>query len=163
MLDLTEANEMDNDIAQAFASAFLKVIPQLGITDAEFRGISECGKKIITPGVMAIVGIVGDLHGNVIYAMGEDNAKKIAGVMMGMPDMIEAFDEMAQSAVSELSNMLAANTCIELSAKGITADISTPTLMYGDFSANASFDRVIRIDMIANALPVTIYVSLEYK
>ena len=163
MLVLIEANIMDNEIVEAFSKVFLNVMPQLGITDVEFKNIEVCDKKITTPGVVIIIGIVGELHGNVIYAMGEESARKFASVMMGMGDIMEEFDEMAQSAVSELGNMLAANTCIEFGAKGITTDISTPTLMYGDFTANASFDKVVRIEMSANGSPFYIYVSLERK
>jgi chemotaxis protein CheX len=88
-------------------------------------------------------------------------ALKVASTMMGMP--VESFDEMAQSAVSELGNMLAANACTEFAAGGVKADVSTPTLMYGSFSANASFDRVIRAQMSLDGSPFYIYVSLERK
>jgi chemotaxis protein CheX len=83
--------------------------------------------------------------------------------MMGMSEPAVEFDEMAQSAVSELSNMLTANASIELSGNGITTDISTPTLMYGDFTANASFESVVKIELLADGMPFYIYVSLEQR
>jgi len=152
---------MNEEYAVPFSNAFLNVMPQLGMTDVKLIGIQECDKKITAPGVVVIIGITGDIHGNVIYSMSEDVAKKIASTMMGMN--AEEFDDIAQSAVSELSNMLSASGCTELAAQGINADISTPTLMYGKFNANASFDRVLRVEMLANGLPFFIYVSLEKK
>lgn len=149
---------MNKQYTDPFINSFTNVIPQFGISDVELKNIEECGKKIKTPGVVVIIGLVGNLHGNVIFALGEDCAKKIASAMMGME--IEIFDEMAQSAVSELCNMLAANASIELSGTGATVDISTPTLMYGDFTANASYDDLARIEMNADGFPFYIYVSL---
>ncbi len=150
---------MNKNVIESYSASFINVMPQLGLSNLNFIGVEDFGRKIITPGVIVIIGVVGDLHGNVIFAMSEDIAKTIASTMMGMP--VDAFDDMAQSAVSELSNMLAANACIELSGRGITADISTPTLMYGDFTANSSFENCSRIEMSLEGLPFYIYVSLE--
>ena len=152
---------MDKDIIDSFSDAFLNVMPQLGFTEVSLQSQEECGKRITEPGVVVIIGIIGDLHGNIILAMDETTAKKVASTMMFME--VEAFDEMAQSAVSELGNMLAANACINLSGKEITADISTPTLMYGSFNATASFDNVMRIQLLADGFPFSIYVSLQQK
>lgn len=152
---------MNTTIVEPFSTAALNVLPQLGF-EVSLGDIIECDRKLDVPGVIVVIGITGGLHGNVIFAMNEDCAKMIAStMMMGMP--IEQFDDMAQSAVSELSNMLAANTCIELSGKGVTADISTPTLMYGQFTATASFDHVTRVELQINGFPYYIYVSLESK
>lgn len=150
---------MNKEYAAPYSNAFLNVMPQLGLTDVKMVNEEECDRKITAPGVIVIIGILGDIHGNVIFGMSEDTAKKIASTMMGMD--VEEFDEITQSAVSELGNMLAATACTDFAQQGIKADISTPTLMYGDFNANASFDRVIRIDMLTEELPFCIYVSLE--
>jgi len=152
---------MSKDLTVPFSNAFLNVMPQLGLSDVMLIGKAECDKRINTPGVVVIVGLTGNVHGNVIFALSEISAKTIASTMMGMP--VEEFDDMAQSAVCELSNMLAATACTDLAGMGITADISTPTLMYGSFSANASFDHVIRIEMSAQGMPFYIYVALEQK
>jgi chemotaxis protein CheX len=154
---------MNKNIIEAFSNSFLNVMPQLGLMDVRLISEEECGKKINTPGVVIIIGIVGDLHGNIIFAMGENSAKMIASIMMGMSEPAEVFDEMSQSAVSELSNMLTANASIELAGNGITTDISTPTLMYGEFTTNASFESVIKIELLADGMPFYIYVSLEQK
>lgn len=152
---------MDNDVLKSFSDAFLNVMPQLGLADVSLQSQEECDRKITEPGVVVIIGIIGDLHGNIILAMNEDAAKKVASTMMCME--VEVFDEMAQSAVSELGNMLAANACMNLSNHEIAADISTPTLLYGSFNATASFDHVVRIQLLADGFPFSIYVSLKQK
>ena len=151
---------MNSKLIEPFINSFLNVMPQLGFEDVHQGSIEEMGKHIDSPGVIVILGVVGDLRGNVIYGMSEECAKKIAStMMMGME--VSEFDEMAQSAVSELSNMLTATASTEFTTLEITTDISTPTLMYGTFTASASFEHVIRLEMIAEDLPIYIYVSLE--
>jgi len=153
---------MSKEYIASFSSSFLDVMPQLGITEVKLNDEIECSNIIESPGVVVIIGMIGDLHGNLIFAMHEDCAKQIASIMMGGMEVLE-FDEIVQSAISELSNMLAANACTNLSAISITADISTPILMHGDFTAAASFNNVTRLEMQVNDLPFYIYVSLEQK
>lgn len=153
---------MKKEYIEPFSNAFINIMPQLGVADVKLLSQEECGKQINAPGVVCIIGIIGDLHGNVIFAMHEDCAKSIASNMMGGMDVAE-FDEIAQSAVSELGNMLAANACMDLSGMGITVDISTPTLMHGVFNVTASFEHVVRISMMADDKPFLIYVSLDQK
>jgi chemotaxis protein CheX len=152
---------MNKKFTEPFSNAFLNVMPQLGMSDAKLLREEECDRKINTPGVVVIIGITGDVHGNVIFALSEDSAKKIASTMMGMP--VEEFDDMAQSAVGELGNMLAASACTDFAGMGIKADISTPTLMYGVFNASASFDHVFHIELVADEMPFDIYVAIEQK
>lgn len=153
---------MNKEYTESFSIAFLNVMPQLGITDVQCKGETECGHLINSPGVVVIIGVTGDLHGNVYFTMQEDCAKKIASAMMGGMD-VPQFDEMVQSAVSELSNMLAATACTDLSERGISADISTPTLIHGDFTADAGLKLVTRLEMAAGEWPFCIYLSLEKK
>jgi chemotaxis protein CheX len=153
---------MNKDIIEPFSITALKVFPELGFSDINLGSLSECGRQLNTPGVIVIIGVTGDLQGNVIFSMCEDCAKFLAStMMMGAP--VEEFDEMAQSALGELGNMLAANSCIELVSKGFTADISTPTIMHGGISASASFEPVTKIEILISGHPFNIYVSLQPK
>jgi len=151
---------MNREHIRSFSNAVLNIMPQLGIMKVVSGEVRECGKNIETSGVVCIVGIVGDLAGNVIFSMSEDGAKGIASAMMGGMEVLE-FDEITQSAVSELSNMLAANACIGLSEIGFNADISTPTLMQGIFTLSGSNENCTCIEMKADAFRFDVYVSLE--
>lgn len=147
-------------IYEPFQATALNVFSQLGFSDVKVVDVTRCGKNLDTPGVVVVIGFTGDLHGSAVFGMNEDCAKSIAStMMMGTP--VETFDEMAQSAVGELGNMLSANTCIEFASQGITADISTPTLMHGIFTTTASHDHVWRIELSVNGLPFYIFVSCE--
>lgn len=66
-------------------------------------------------GVTVIIGMTKDLRGSVAYNMSEATAMTIASTMMGgMP--VAQFDELPQSAISELVNMVTANSAIRFAA-----------------------------------------------
>jgi chemotaxis protein CheX len=143
-----------------FLDSFMNIMPQLGINNIKRGKLSIKGKSIESPGVIIILGIIGDVRGNVIYGTSLECAKKIAStMMMGMP--VKELDEMAQSAISELTNMLTANAAISFSNEGINIDISTPTLMYGEFTASASSEKVLCIEMLVEDMPFEVNVSIE--
>lgn len=151
---------MDVNHINPVLEAFLTVMPQLGLEQVERKNVSVKGRYIESPGVMVIVGIVGDIKGNIIYGLTEADAKSIASaMMMGMP--IEDFGELAQSAISELTNMLTANVAINFSKDNIMVNISTPTLMYGEFTANSSADKVLSVEMGVNNTIIDVNISLE--
>ncbi len=87
--------------------------------------------------------------------------KKIASkMMMGLP--VEELNEMAQSALSELSNMLTANASINFSNIGVNVNISTPTLMYGqDIKIKLNTDKILNIKIVADDIPIDVNVAFE--
>ena len=127
---------MDVKILLPFVEAIANVMPQLGFQSVSKSGLKMTKGIVNTQGVIVNIGLIGMLSGNVIYNISYDSAKSVASqMMMGMP--VPEFDAMAQSAVSELGNMLAANAAIALEGMGVQIDISPPTLIVGE-SFNAS-------------------------
>lgn len=151
---------MDVNHINPFLESFNNVMPQLGLSDVKKIGVILKGRFIESPGVVIIIGLIGDIRGNIIYGMSVDDAKKIAStMMMGMP--VENFDELAQSAISELINMLTANVATNFSKDNIIINISTPTLIQGTFTANASADKVICAQMGVNGTVIEVNIALE--
>ena len=152
---------MDVKYVNPFVESFVGVMPQLGFGDVKKGNLSVKGKDLSYSGVIIIVGIVGAIKGNVVYGLTLENAKKIASTMMlGMP--ITDLDEMAQSALAELTNMLTANAATIFSTNGINVDISTPTLLHGNnMSAKMSSNQVLCIQLLANEIPIEINVAFE--
>lgn len=151
---------MDVNHINPIIESFMTIMPQIGMQDVKRLGVSVKDRAIESPGVVIIVGLVGDIKGNIIYGMSNDDAKKIASDMM-MGKEVSEFDELAQSAVSELTNMLTATVATNYFEQGISVNISTPTLIYGEFIANASIDKVLCIQMQVNEAIVEVNVSLE--
>jgi len=85
--------------------------------------------------ITVIVGITGEMRGQVILSLTEEVACQIAShMMMGMP--VPELNDMAKSAVSELCNMILGNAATIFSTKGISVDITPPNLVMG---SNLSF------------------------
>ena len=138
---------MDAKLVNPFIDALVAVMPQMGFDVPKRTKMSVKSQTGASLGVSIIVGFTKGLRGNVVYNLSEDAAKFIASkMMMGMP--VEALDEMAQSALSEMSNMLTANAATNLAAMGYTVDISTPSLTVGqDFQIKISNENYLVVDM----------------
>lgn len=152
---------MDAGQVIPFIDAIVAVMPQLGFQDIKRGQLSVSDdNKIASLGVMAVVGITHAIRGTIAYNMTEESAKKIASkMMMGMP--VLTFDEMAESAISELGNMLAANAAILFEQKGTIIDISTPTLVVGDSHASTAGNiKQIIVEVIVDEIPIEVHISV---
>ncbi|ABR46480.1 CheC domain protein [Alkaliphilus metalliredigens QYMF] len=144
-----------------FVQSFINIMSQIGFEDPKKIGASVKTSNLNGSGIMVIVGIMGAIKGNVIYGIDEDSAKKIVSTMMGGVEVTE-LDDMAQSAISELANMLTAHSGIVFSQSEINIDISTPTLMHGsDFQVKASTEKVLCVRMSAGEIQMDINIALH--
>lgn len=152
---------MDVNLINPFVGAITGVLPQLGFTSVTRKGLSLGSKSIKADGVVLNLGIVGEKTGNVVYAISEETAKKIAStMMMGMP--VDTLDDMAKSAVSEMSNMITANSTINFSNDGVNVDISVPTMLCGSgISIEMSKDQVITVIFDVDGMEFTVHVSID--
>ncbi|MDK2966951.1 MULTISPECIES: chemotaxis protein CheX [Lacrimispora] len=152
---------MDVKYINPFIEAFLSVMPQLGFGKVEKTNLSLKDSNLTYTGVIMTVGIVGEMKGNVVYYLDLENAKKVAStMMMGMP--VDEFNEMAQSAISELANMLTANAATFFANIGITVDISTPTLLYGDqVAVKMNSSQILCIQLLADDIPFDINIAFS--
>lgn len=152
---------MDVNHVNPFISAFTSVIPQLGFHTVRKGRLSAKGKELQSSGVIIVVGIVGAIKGNVVYTIEMEDAKKIASsMMMGMP--VNELDDMAQSALGELTNMLTANAATCFADLGISIDISTPTLLHGkNISLKMSSSQVLCVQLFADDIPIEVNIAIE--
>jgi chemotaxis protein CheX len=104
--------------AQMVLNTLCQELPKLGQVF-----IKKSPYKTLT--VTVAISIIGDFLGEVVFNMEEDVGCFIASKMMGgMP--VPVFDEMAQSAVSELANMISGNVATIFYGKGFKIDIKPP-------------------------------------
>jgi len=152
---------MDVKYVNPFIQSFTTVMPQLGFKNVTKGNLSVKEKELKYSGVVIIVGMVGTMKGNVVYCIDMENAKKIAStMMMGVP--VNEFDDIAQSALSELTNMLTANAATCFAESGITIDISTPTLIQGtNISLKMSSNQVLCVQILTDEIPVDINIAFE--
>lgn len=77
------------------------------------------------------VGVTGEMKGQILLTMTEEQAKRIASRMMYGMEVAE-LDEMARSALGELSNMIMGNAATLFSTQSILIDITPPMSLIGN-------------------------------
>lgn len=152
---------MDAKLVNPFIDAFTSVLPMMGFPTPSRKGMGLKSIVVDSLGVTIMVGFTRQLRGNVVYNMSEETAKHIAStMMMGMP--VASLDEMAQSAICEMSNMLTATAATNLTALGYDVDISTPSLTVGsDFKVKISTEKYLTVtmDLAGHDVEINIAVS----
>ncbi len=152
---------MDAKLVNPFIDAFMAVMPQIGFPTPKRTKVYLQDKNAVSRGVVVMVGFTKQMRGNVVYNMSEDTAKFIAStMMMGMP--VAEFDAMAQSAISEMSNMLSANAATNLTQMELEVDISTPSLTIGEgFSVKISESQYLTVEMDLGGHPIDIAIAVD--
>lgn len=109
------------------------------------------------------VGVVGEMQGQVVLVMNDDNAKMIASKMMfGMP--VETIDEMASSALNELGNMVMGNTATIFSTQDILIDITPPLSVHGsDLQLKSDIDGLKVPLMFEGKEMIGLYICVNRK
>lgn len=79
--------------------------------------------------VAVLVGVLGDLQGQVICGMSETTAKAIISQMMGTE--VQGIDQMGASAICELKNIIVGTASTNLSLKGYRCNITPPLFIKG--------------------------------
>lgn len=95
-------------------------------------GIKEIGH--IENHIWIQIGMTGQMNGDIIFGIQEQVALQMVSVMMG-GFVITEMDEMGQSAISELGNMISGNASTILSNQGVDVDITPPKVMKSDSSS----------------------------
>lgn len=153
---------MDAKLVNPFVDAFTSVMPQMGFPEPKRAKLYVREKNAVSRGVAVVVGFTKQVRGNVVYNMSVDTAKSIAStMMMGMP--ISDFDAMAQSAISELSNMLTANAATNITGMGLEVDISTPSLSIGDAQIKISDAQYLTVEMDLAGQIVELDIAVDTK
>ena len=92
--------------------------------------LSIKNKPYYAEDVVVIIGVTGELEGQVIFNLSEETARAIVSkMMMGAP--VPVLDEMAKSGICELANMMLGNTATNFYNNGIKVDITPPSLLFG--------------------------------
>lgn len=152
---------MHAKILSPFLEAIFEVLPEIGCSDVKQGKLNLKERLIASLEVTAIVGLSDDLQGNVAYCMSGDTAKNMASIMMmGMP--VGDLDEMAQSAIAEMANMITARASTAFSGLGSVVRISPPVLITGEnVTVMVSQVRTFCIEIITGAGIIEVNVGLE--
>ena len=111
--------------------------------------------------VNTIIGVTGQLEGQVIYTFDERVALRIASALMG--EAVEELDELAKSAVAELGNIITGNAAIGLSENGYNCILTPPTLLTGKELIVTTFTPVLNIPFSTDFGSVIVHVALRER
>jgi chemotaxis protein CheX len=117
------------EFVNPFIVAATEVIEaELG-TSAE-RGTLRMQKSAYTTDeVTAVVGVTGRVAGLVLYSMSEQTARAIVSRVMGQT--FPELDELAQSGIGELGNVITGRAGVLLAEAGYPSNITPPSLIIG--------------------------------
>jgi chemotaxis protein CheX len=86
-------------------------------------------ESYVTNDVTVIISLVGNVEGSVFYGMSLQTALILASKMLG--ENFAEFNNLAQSGIAELGNVITGRASVKLSQAGYAANISPPTLVHG--------------------------------
>lgn len=86
--------------------------------------------------IVIMIGVTGEMQGQVMLAFKKSVALMIASKMMYME--VKELDEISTSAICELGNMIMGNASTAFSVKNIGIDITPPTMCEGDFTVSGA-------------------------
>jgi chemotaxis protein CheX len=110
--------------------------------------------------VTAMVGVNGAMGGSFYLSMTEDTALKIVEGMLGQG--CDEFDELAQSGIAELANVVAGAASVGLSELGYTTNITPPLLLLGPGAKISAVDiQRLVVPLTTNQGVVTVHVALR--
>lgn len=121
---------MKAEYINPFVVAAQNVIKTACNEDLTIGKLSIKSNPIMTNDVVSLIGVTGAVEGQVIFSLGDSVARYIASKMMFGADVPE-LDEMAKSAICELTNMILGNTATGFSEQGVLIDITPPSLLIG--------------------------------
>ncbi len=108
------------------AAEVLKAEAKVNIT----KGTLTLQKSALTTDeVTVLINLVGQVQGVVLFGMSENVGKALVSKMMGQE--FSDFDNLAQSGVAELGNVISGRATVLLSDAGYQSTISPPTMITG--------------------------------
>ncbi|MDD3147371.1 MAG: chemotaxis protein CheX [Candidatus Riflebacteria bacterium] len=122
---------MDSRIANQFILASIEVFRKTGNVTLKKTGLEYFpSSQKINAGIATILGVTGDIKGQFIITLNEQFAMKVASaILMGVP--VNTYDEVAESAVCELGNMIGGEASRLLHEADLKCDITVPSIVRG--------------------------------
>lgn len=136
------------DYINPFLIAATRVLKDMVFIEAKIGKPYTKEAVIGDESLLIMLGVTGEMTGQVILSFKNEVALDIASKMCMM--QLPTLDELAESALSELCNMILGNTATVFSTKGIGIDITPPTMCKGTVT-------------LTNHYAANICVPLEYE
>lgn len=130
------------------ASIVLEQVANVKPTTGQL-GVKEV--KFVQNYIWIQIGMTGHMTGDVVFGLHETVALKLVSAMMGGFVLTE-MDEMGQSAISELGNMISGNASTILFNKGVKVDITPPKLIQAAAIAGYAAKKALTIPLMMEGI-----------
>ena len=142
---------MNSEYINPFIQGAQNILNMICMEPTELGKLFTKKPPYISEQVAIIIGLTGQITGNVIFTMQYNVACSIASkMMMGMP--VSELDAMSSSAISELANMISGNVATLFASNGIVLDITPPKFMvnatYESFSSVSKKSLIICVPLM---------------
>ena len=154
---------MKAEFINPFVGAAYDIIKMVTQTQASKGELALANSPIRGNEVNVVIGVTGDLAGQIILSMSEATALTFASKML-MNLATESFNELAKSAICELGNMILGNAVTALGDKGYFCNLTPPTLFIGkDVVVSTQVLRFLVVPLETEFGAITINVALQEK
>jgi len=142
------------------------VIAAHDILSLEMRETIERGElrlengSYVTDDATVIISLVGAVDGTVFYSMSKESAIRFASALMG--ERFDVMDELVQSGIAELGNVITGQASMRLADAGYESNISTPSLIIGKGASISTLEypRLV-VPLTTSIGSLTIHLSLR--
>ncbi|HEY0827979.1 MAG TPA: chemotaxis protein CheX [Bacilli bacterium] len=107
--------------------------------------------KFVEKYIWIQIGMTGQMQGDIVFGLHEEVALRIVSAMMGGHEITE-MDDMSQSAISELSNMISGNASTMLYNQGVRVDITPPKIIQAAAAAGFTPKKALTIPLMMEGI-----------
>ncbi|VBB07422.1 chemotaxis phosphatase chex [Lucifera butyrica] len=151
---------MDARFVNPFIAALSDVLPQLGFKNIARGKVFTKDQFLDSLGVTVNVELVTQTTGNVVFNMTEEVAKKLSSVIM-MGAIVNKLDDIAQSALCEMANMVTSTAATSLKNNGIPVKLAPPALSQCTSQIKICNTNYIGLEMTVDELMIEISIGLN--
>ncbi|MCJ8013919.1 chemotaxis protein CheX [Paenibacillus sp. KQZ6P-2] len=142
---------MKAEVINPFLESARLVIEQVIQVSPSTGSLGIKNVELIQDHIWIQIGMTGQLSGNVIFGIHEHVALRMVSVMMGGYVLTE-MDEMGQSAISELGNMISGNASTILSNRGVNVDITPPKVVKSEQVTSFLPQKALSIPLLMDGI-----------
>lgn len=150
---------LNAELINPFLMAARKVLQDMCFVEASIQKPTLKEAKFNPDTWLIMIGVTGEMRGQVIMAMSEKSACDVASKMC-MAD-VKQIDDFSASALSELGNMVMGNAATVFSSNGIGIDITPPTLSHGMVSFTNTFAKNLCVPLTFEDATVELFLALK--
>jgi chemotaxis protein CheX len=150
---------MDVNYINGIIEAFTVTLGQFGVSNIKRCNIQKKNKMYLNLDLSTIVCFQGAVQGDIALSMPLDTAKKLASIMM-MGMNITSIDDMAKSAVGELSSMIAGSCATKFSSFGLSTKINPPRVILECAEINSYETLAIDFDTDLGKIELNVGINL---